>query len=71
MEAVAKQSYEKEIDCKFFLDVDISKWKLNMKYETKAIAKSSHHSCRSSNTGKDLCSTRSSVKERRRIVEEA
>ena len=37
VEAVAKESYEKEIECKFLLDVDISKWKVNMKYEMKAM----------------------------------
>ena len=35
MVAVAKESYEKEIERKFLLDVDISKWKSNMKYEFK------------------------------------
>ena len=38
---------------------------------TKANAKSSCHSHSSSKTGKDSCSTRSSVKEKRRIVKEA
>ena len=71
MVAVAKESYEKEIEPKFLLDVDISKWKFNMKYEKKGNVKLSCHSCRSSKTGKDSCSTRSSVKEKRRIVEEA
>ena len=71
MEAVAKESYWKEIERKFLLDVDMSKWKFNMKYETKENTKSSRHSRRSSKTGKDSCSTRSSVKEKRRIVEEA
>ena len=71
MEAVAKESYEKEIERKFLLDVDISEWKFNMKYEKKANAKSSRHSRRSSKTGEDSCSTRSSVKEKRRIVVEA
>ena len=63
MVAVAKESYEKEIERKFLLDVDISKWKSNMKYESR-------HSRRSSKMGKDSCSTRSSIKEKRRIVEE-
>ena len=71
MEAVAKESYEREIERKFLLDVDISEWKFNMKYEKKANAKSSRHSRRSSKTGEDSCSTRSSVKEERRIVVEA
>ena len=71
MEAVAKESYEKEIERKFLLDVDISEWKFNMKYEKKANAKSSRHSRRSSKTGEDSCSTCSSVKEKRRIVVEA
>ena len=71
MEAVAKESYEKEIERKFLLDVDISEWKFNMKYETKSNAKSSRYSRRSSKTGEDSCSTRSSVKEKRRIVVEA
>ena len=71
MEAVAKESYEKEIERKFLLDVDISEWKFNMKYETKSNAKSSRYSRRSNKTGEDSCSTRSSVKEKRRIVVEA
>ena len=71
MEAVAKESYEKEIERKFLLDVDISEWKFNMKYETKSNAKSSRYSRRSSKTGEDSCSTRSSVKEKRKIVVEA
>ena len=68
MEAVAKESYEKEIERKFLLDVDISEWKFNMKYETKSNAKSSRYSRRSNKTGEDSCSTRSGVKEKRRIV---
>ena len=42
-----------------------------MKYETKSNAKSSRYSRRSSKTGEDSCSTRSSVKEKRKIVVEA
>ena len=42
-----------------------------MKHEIKAKAKSSHHLRRTSKSGKGSCSTRSSVKEERRIVEVA
>ena len=67
MEAVAKESYEKEIERNFLLDVDISKWKFQMKHETKERAKSNRHSRRSTKNRKSSCSTTSSVK----LVEEA
>ena len=35
MVALAKESYEKEIERKFLLDVDISKWKFQIKHDTK------------------------------------
>ena len=71
MVAVAEGSYEKEIERKFLLDVDISKWKFQMKHETKEMAKSSRHSRRSTKNGKSSCSTPSSVKVKQKIVEEA
>ena len=71
MVAVAEESYEKEIERKFLLDVDISKWKFQMKHETKEMAKSSRHSRRSTKNRKSSCSTPSSVKVKQKIVQEA
>lgn len=70
MEVVVKESYEKEIECKFFLDVDISEWKFNMKYEKKVNVKLSCYLCWLSKMGEDFCFICSSVKEKRRIVVE-
>ena len=66
---VANESYEKEKENKFLLDVELSTWKSKMKRATKAMSKSDHKSRRSSKTGRS--SITSSVREKRRILEEA
>ena len=66
---VANESYEKEKENKFLLDVELSTWKSKMKSATKAMSKSDHKSRRSSKTGRS--SITSSVREKRRILEEA
>ena len=66
---VANESYEKEKENKFLLDVELSTWKSKMKGATKAMSKSDHKSRRSSKTGRS--SITSSVREKRRILEEA
>ena len=66
---VANESYEKEKENKFLLDVELSTWKSKMKRATKAMSKSDHKSRRSSKTGKS--SITSSVREKLRILEEA
>ena len=66
---VANESYEKEKENKFLLDVELSTWKSKMKSDTKAMSKSDHKLRRSSKTGKS--SITSSVREKRRILEEA
>ena len=66
---VANESYEKEKENKFLLDVELSTWKSKMKSATKAMSKSDHKSRRSSKTGRSSIS--SSVREKRRILEEA
>ena len=49
---VANESYEKEKENKFLLDVELSTWKSKMKSATKAMSKSDHKSRQSSKTGK-------------------
>ena len=71
MVALAKECYEKEIERKCLLDVDISKWKFQIKQDTKERAKSSRHPRWSTKNRKSLCSTPSSVKVKQKIVEEA
>ena len=66
---VANESYEKEKENKFLLDVELSTWKSKMKSASKAMSKSDHKSRRSSKTGRS--SITSSVREKRRILEEA
>jgi len=66
---VANESYQKEKENKFLLDVELSTWKSKMKSATKAMSKSDHKSRRSSNTWRS--SITSSVREKRRILEEA
>ena len=67
---VANESYEKEKENKFLLDVELSTWKSKMKSATKAMSKSDQpKSHRSSKTGRS--SITSSVREKRRLLEEA
>ena len=49
---VANESYEKEKENKFLLDVELSTWKSKMKSATKAMSKSDHKSRWSSKTGR-------------------
>ena len=49
---VANESYKKEKENKFLLDVELSTWKSKMKSATKEMSKSDHKSRRSSKTGK-------------------
>ena len=69
MTNVANESCEKEKENKFLLDVELSTWKSKMKGTTKAMSRSDHKSRRSSKTGR--ISITSSVREKRRILEEA
>ena len=69
MTNVANESYKREKENKFLLDVELSTWKSKMKGATKAMSKSDHKSRRSSKTGRSSIS--SSVREKRRILEEA
>ena len=66
---VANESYEKEKENKFLLDVELSTWKSKMKRATKAMSKSDHKSRRSSKTGKSFIT--GSLREKRRILKEA
>ena len=63
---VANESYEKEKENKFLLDVELSTWKSKMKSATKAMSKSDQKSHRSSKTGRS--SITSSVREKRRLL---
>lgn len=67
----ANASYEKEKENKFLLDIELNAWKLKMKHNTKGILRSVHKSRRSSKTGRSSNSSRSSVRDKRRILEEA
>lgn len=67
----ANESYEKEKENTFLLDVELNMWKLKMKHNTKGMLRSVHKSRRSRKTGRSSNSSRSSVRDKRRILEEA
>ena len=66
---VANESYEKEKENKFLLDVELSTWKSKMESATKAMSKLDLKLRRSTKTGRS--SITSGVREKRRIPEEA
>lgn len=68
---VANESYDKENEEKFLFDVELNTWALKVKHDTKGMSKSVHKLPRLSKTRKGSRSSASSVREKRRIFEEA